>query len=264
MIDIIIPIYNSIKTLENTLNSIIKQTIKDKINVMLVDDNSTDNYSNIINKYSKLININYIKLNKNLGAGITRQAGLDNSDNEYIIFLDSDDLFYSTQSVQLLYNEIILGYDYVDSMVFDENKKINYKNDGDLHGKIYRRKFIKNHNIKFNETRYHEDNAFNSIVLINNPKKSSINEITYVYSDNKLSLTKADENKEWERLEVYIYNMKYVIGYAKDNDCSLERINEYLNKKYNYLNRIAKNLNDNDIIQLNDWLTKYGFKKISF
>lgn len=263
MIDIIIPIYNSRKTLERTLDSIIKQTIKDKINVILVDDNSIDNYVSLIDKYTKLIKIKYIKHHKNLGAGKTRQTGLDNSNSEYIMFLDSDDIFYSTKAVELLYKKIILGYDYVDSMVYDELKKICYKSDSDLHGKIYRRKFIIDKKIKFNETRYHEDNAFNNIVLINKPKKSSIKEISYIYCNNQLSLTKINKYNEWEQLEVYIYNMKYVMDCVKDNNCSIELINKYLDNKYNYLNNLVKKFNDKQIEQVNKWLTKYGFKEIN-
>lgn len=261
MIDIIIPIYNSKKTLEKTLDSIYNQTIKEKINVIIVDDHSKDDYANIINKYSNL-NIKYIKHSENKGAGISRQTGLNNSNGKYIIFLDSDDLFYTKDSVQLLYNEIELGYDYVDSVVYDEYSNINYYSDSDLHGKIYLRKFIEDKNIQFNATRYHEDNAFNNIVLINNPLKSKLTKTTYIYSYNNLSLTQLKSNKELENIETYIYNMNYVIDNAKNNNCLEELITKYLTAKYNYLNNLIKKLNYTEKNKINDLLIKYGFDKI--
>ena len=90
MIDIIIPIYNARKTLELTLMSIKLQTIINKINIYLIDDNSSEDYKDILNKY-KDMNIIYIKLDKNNGPAVARQKGIEMSSSKYIMFIDADD-----------------------------------------------------------------------------------------------------------------------------------------------------------------------------
>ena len=79
---------------------------------------------------------------------------------------------------------------------------------------MYRRKFLNENDICFNDSRYHEDNSFNNLVLLNNPKQDVISDVTYVYCYNPSSLTNYDISTEWERLEIYIYNMRYVVDYA--------------------------------------------------
>ena len=133
MSDIIIPIYNSGNTLEKTLMSLKLQTLIDKINIYLIDDNSIENYDELLNKY-KDMNINYLKLDKNVGPGQARQKGLEISNGEYKLFIDSDDLFYDSDSVKKLYEEIIKGYDYVIGITYEEKRQIEIYNSSDLHG----------------------------------------------------------------------------------------------------------------------------------
>ena len=262
MIDIIIPLYNCIDTLEKTLLSISNQDIKDKFTIILVDDKSTQDYHLIIKKFQNLLNIKYYRLDKNVGPGIARQYGIDHSKNQYIIFIDADDLFPKENSISMIYNIIKQGYDYVSSLVYNEYLKINISNSGDLHGKIYLRKFIEDNNIRFNNSRFHEDNLFNSLVLINNPKKININEVTYIYSYNQKSLTKKEESKEFDRLKIYIQNMKYVVDKTKDK-CNKKLLDEYLTIKYSYLKSIYKEIDNNKRKQLNKWLKENNLKIIN-
>ena len=164
MVDIIIPVYNARKTLPLTLMSINLQEVSFKYKVTIIDDYSTEKYDDILDYYRKYLDIDYKRLDKNGGGGVARQVGLDITNNPYIIFMDADDFFYDTDSLQNLYFEIEKGYDIVSAGEYDELKDINMINDGDLHGKIYRRKYLVDNNIRFNETRFHEDNYFNSMV----------------------------------------------------------------------------------------------------
>ena len=77
MIDIIIPCYNAHKTLGITLNSIINQSIKDIINVILVDDCSNENYNYFVETYKKYISIKEVKTKENVGAGLAREEGIN-------------------------------------------------------------------------------------------------------------------------------------------------------------------------------------------
>ena len=111
MIDIIIPCYNAHDTVEKTLQSIVFQTIKDKIKVYLVDDASDKPYDYLIDRYNKYFKINIIKLDKNVGAGLAREEALKRTKSKYVMFLDSDDYLYTYNALEILYEEIDKGYD---------------------------------------------------------------------------------------------------------------------------------------------------------
>lgn len=261
MIDIIIPIYNAKKTLPYTLMSICMQTIKDKVNVLLVDDSSKEEYGEIIKKYSKEIKIKIVRLEKNSGPGIARQYGMEHSRSKYICFMDSDDLFNTQDSLELLYNEIEKGNDLVYSSVYHEDQDKVYQPLGDLHGKIYRRNFIIKNKIHFNETRYHEDNAFNNLVIVHGAKMSFINHITYDYLNNRESTTKKELEKGFDRLEIYIDNMEYVVKEAEKHQCSEELIIDYIYRHYGYLNYVAQRVNMDKKNKIKSWLKKYDFMR---
>ena len=88
-VSIIIPMYNSAKHIEKCINSVINQTYTN-IEIIVVDDNSSDNSAGIIeSKYDNRIKI--IKLNNNVGAASARNIGIDASTGDLICFLDSDD-----------------------------------------------------------------------------------------------------------------------------------------------------------------------------
>lgn len=92
-ISIITPVYNCEKFIKETLDCVLKQTYK-KWEWLLIDDCSSDNSANIIKEYaSKDKRIKYFKMDKNSGAAIARNKGLDNSTGRFIAYLDSDDLW---------------------------------------------------------------------------------------------------------------------------------------------------------------------------
>lgn len=93
-ISIIIPIYNAEDYLKNTIHSIISQTFGfENIELILIDDCSTDNSKKIIKHFeNKYKNIFAIYLNKNHGsAGTPRNYGIKSASAEYIMFIDADD-----------------------------------------------------------------------------------------------------------------------------------------------------------------------------
>lgn len=256
MIDIIIPAYNANNTIEYTLMSVAMQTIKDKVKIYIIDDCSLNDYNYIVDNFGKELNITLLRLDKNSGTGIARQYGLDNSNGDYIYFLDADDLFLNPESLENLYNNII-GKDLVYGYVYNEELDINNINLGDLHGKLYRRDFINKYNIRFNNSRFHEDNAFNSLVLLHNPIYKQIDNIILFYSYNKKSITRDSEENEFNRLEIYIDNMDYVLSLSKD--CKKELIVDYLKTKYNFLLKKYESSNDIRKDKLKTWLNKYDF-----
>ena len=237
MIDIIIPCYNAHSTIEKTLNSIIIQNIKDKVKVLLVDDASNKSYESIVDKYKEYIDISLLTLKENVGPGIAREKGIKYTKSKYIVFIDSDDLFMNAYSLEVLYNAIEEGYDLVASQQYNEKGDIYIVTSGDLHGKIYRRKYIEDNNIHFNNTRVHEDNYFNNYVFLSGARLKKVEICTYYYVYNEKSITNADD-LEIERLEIYFNNCKELVDIAKKNNYDQPRLYSFLAIKYVYINKL--------------------------
>ena len=107
-ISIIIPVYNVEKYLDNCFNSILNQTFGfENLEVIFVDDCSTDNSPNIIKSFSdKYENVKLIQLEENSGyAGRPRNVGIKSASSDYIMFLDPDDEFLKN-ACEILYGEI--------------------------------------------------------------------------------------------------------------------------------------------------------------
>ena len=90
MISVIIPIYNTGKYLERCIDSILKQTYKE-LQVILVNDGSTDNSLSIMKEYMKQDPRIFIIDRPHEGVSAARNAGLKEATGEYISFIDSDD-----------------------------------------------------------------------------------------------------------------------------------------------------------------------------
>ena len=224
MIDIIVPSYNAHKTINQTLLSIAIQDNINDINVYIINDGSKKDYSEQIEIFSKLMKIKELKIEDNKGPGFARQYGIDNSDSDYIVFIDSDDMLLESNSIIKLYNMAISAdYDVVVSNFIEEidNGVIVHNNDTIfMHGKIYKRKFLTNNDIRFNNTYHNEDNGFNALILLHNPKMIFMEDQTYIWKNNKDSITRRN-NREYSfaGLAGYIYNLEWAISVAIDHSC---------------------------------------------
>lgn len=89
-ISVIIPVYNAEKFLDKCLEHLIHQTYKN-LEIIIVDDGSTDNSADIYNKYAKADNRIIIKKQKNSGPSVALNAGLAIATGDYIHFHDHDD-----------------------------------------------------------------------------------------------------------------------------------------------------------------------------
>ena len=105
LISIIIPVYNAEKYLEKCLDSLINQTYTN-IEIILVDDGSTDNSYEICNEYSKRDNRIIVIKQENQGVSSARNHALDISHGAYVGFVDSDD-FIEAHMYEVLYNNMI-------------------------------------------------------------------------------------------------------------------------------------------------------------
>ena len=108
-VSVIMPIYNAEKYLKNALDSVISQSMGfENIELILVDDKSTDNSRSIMEEYSsKYPNVKSIFLEENTGCpGIPRNIGIKNATSDYIMFIDNDDE-YLPEICDKLYDTMI-------------------------------------------------------------------------------------------------------------------------------------------------------------
>lgn len=90
-VSVIVPVYNTESMLENCIESLLAQTLKE-IEIIFIDDKSTDSSLDILYKYKKKDHrINIICNEENIGAALSRNRGLDIAKGKYILFVDSDD-----------------------------------------------------------------------------------------------------------------------------------------------------------------------------
>ena len=126
---VIIPLYNKEKEIKNTIESVLHQTYKAD-EIIVVDDGSIDNGVEIIEKYFK----DKVKLIKqqNCGVSCTRNRGIQEAKNEYLCFLDADDLWEET-FLEEIKNLII---DFPDAIVYTTAQKMIDENGKVIKGKI--------------------------------------------------------------------------------------------------------------------------------
>lgn len=129
-VSVVIPIYNTEKYLRQCVNSVLRQTYKN-IEVVLVDDGSTDDSPVICDEYESM-RANIVCVHqKNGGLSAARNTGIRNATGDYILFLDSDDYWDDPCLVEKLVNETkngevdIVNYRYK-HFYEDKNKMIDY------------------------------------------------------------------------------------------------------------------------------------------
>lgn len=208
LVSVIVPVYNVEKYLKKCVDSIINQTLKD-IEIILVDDGSTDNCPSIIDEYARNDDRVIAIHKENGGQGSARNKGLDISSGDYIGFVDSDDWIDSNMYEQLYISAQKENADIAvcNRKVFDENSnlkiavnvsekiiEINKNNIIDyvidqmfyphtvvVYNKIFKKSIIYNHNIKFKEVIDvgSEDTLFNYEVLLHVKKIIEVNSVNH-------------------------------------------------------------------------------------
>ena len=126
LISVIVPCFNSGKTLTKTLDSIINQTWENK-EIILVNDGSKDKYTlEVINKFKKDYMISVIN-QENLGLPSARNKGVEHAKGTYLFFLDSDD-WIESDALDLMYKSLKANNDasfvYSDAILEGDVKKI--------------------------------------------------------------------------------------------------------------------------------------------
>jgi len=145
LVSVIVPVFNHAHTLEVCLNTIILQANNQPIELIIVNDGSTDHFNatleNIFKKFPNIKSLNPIVINQpNLGAPVARNSGFKEARGEYVIFVDADTICYprmieimrnvldKTPQASYAYSQFYFGWKKMKSHTFDNDllKKINY------------------------------------------------------------------------------------------------------------------------------------------
>lgn len=239
-ISIIVPVYNVEQYLEQCLNSLVNQSLKD-IEIIVVIDGATDNSLKIAKKYEEYSNFLIVE-SENRGLGAARNLGLKYANGEYILFVDSDDFIdhdmcrdlyicakeYNSNIIQcghqLYYEEgkteNILYGPYATVKEYDSQECLKMFFNGLISGyvwnKLYRHDFIKKYNIKNPEGVCYEDMIVTLKTLNHADKVIILNKPLYIYRQRLFSLSKGlTSNKILD----YINQARDCISYT---NCSLE------------------------------------------
>ncbi len=238
-VSITVPVYNVEKYLEKCLDSLIGQTLKD-IEIICINDGSTDNSLSILEKYAKKDSRIKIINQENQGIANTRNKSIKLAQGEYIGFVDSDD-WVSCDFFEKLYNAalkyeadiaaagIIRATDKHEKM-FLEFKKETVTNNTDkkfeicdipdksyVCNKIYKLSKIRYFGLKFKNDVTYEDIIFTPEAVHKLSTLVTVPDTYYFYYKRQGSITNTKSNKNNHSYAVEIANK-----YFKENNIDIE------------------------------------------
>lgn len=205
ILEIIIPAYNCSNTLNRTLDSLVYQTNKN-FKVLIIDDCSTEDIKSIINTYFDKLDIAYIKNEKNIGCGMTRQVGIDNSKADYISFLDADDILLPNAINDWLAEINRNQPDVICSpFLYSKQNTLDVKTDGFFmtHGKVYNTNFLQKYDIReSDQVRCNDDIYLNWQVFDLAEKISLLKTFTNIYYIREDSVSHSKGFTFWATVEI--------------------------------------------------------------
>ncbi len=206
-LSVIIPLYCGHETLSQTLHSIAMQSIVDETEIVIINDHDGIDYSDILSNFSNL-NIRYVVHSENRGCGGARNTGIREAQNLYVTFADSDDQFVNSLCFEIMYNRIkaegadMLAGAFESEMRQDNGIAIKKMERSPVwcHNKFYRRQFLLDNNLFFNENlRICEDTEFHQLLIDMGGKVAYTPFCGYMWRDNQKSVTHESlyKNKWW-------------------------------------------------------------------
>lgn len=252
IVTVIVPIYNVEEYLEDCIKSIINQTYKN-IEIILIDDGSTDESLDICKRYANNDKRIIIIEQENFGVSCARNKGIEIAKGDYITFVDSDD-WIEKGFIETLYNEAkekeadvtMCGYNRVigqskekiyikgEKQCFDANdysiKVLNPQTGfGFCHMKLIKRQCIDK--VRFNETlTVGEDALFNMQIAKNIDKAILLEKRLYNYRINEKSVVKKFDHNYVQKYLKFIQEIQSYLFQGK---------NETNEIKANYYNCVA-------------------------
>lgn len=238
-ISVIIPVYNTAKYLEKCLNSILCQTLSD-IEVICINDGSTDNSLSILEEYAKKDDRIKIINQENSGQSVARNKGLDVAKGNYIYFVDSDDSIHK-QTLEIMYKAaeksgcFIVATEDINQLSKNHENTKKYQTDDikyNLHNnplkhllnnvwsssviwnKLYKREVLKDW--RFIEGIYFEDWPFITCLFSTIDQYATIPYSLYFYNDENVSTVRSTFTTK--KLNDYITGIRFTHQYFQTKD----------------------------------------------
>lgn len=236
-VSVIVPVYNVESYIGQMLESVLEQSMK-QIEIICIDDGSTDNSRSIIKNYMRRDSRIVLLEQPNLNAGVARNRGLLEASGKYIVFWDADDKF-DKKALELMYRKMLRKQ--ADICVcgvceFTNDGKV-YETDGYLKtglipekdpfcrtdmceqifgfasnvvwNKMFRRKFLARHNLRFQEIRQGNDTAFVMRALFLAERITCVKRnLAFYRTDNAASLTGKSSETVMCPYESYLYTLR--------------------------------------------------------
>lgn len=239
---IVVPIYNVEKYLEETIESVIDQTIgfEENIQLILVNDGSQDNSEEICLKYKEKYPENVVFIKKeNGGVSSARNKGIEFIQGKYVNFLDGDDK-WSPDALELIYDFFEKNNNDIDFVVarkklfeaeerfhildykFDKTKVVDIFEDYDfvqmdVTSVVLKTEVVKKY--KFNENlKYAEDAEFINRILLEKHRYGVVREAIHLYRkrlDATSALQNSKNSKSWF-VETIKYFHKYIFDISRE------------------------------------------------
>lgn len=237
-ISVIIALYNKEQYIEQCIESVLKQSLND-IEIIIVDDCSSDNSYNIVQEYAKKDNrIKCIRNDKNYNTGITRNRGIDAACGEYIYSLDADDFLYpnclekaydiahendldilignfiqiNNNNTEEKYCSTLDGLNETSNMKFNYNALIDINEciingafkeyPWSLNRTLFKRNYISMYDIKNSSSGFAEDIIFSHKALFNAKRLMFTKEVFFYYRVNELSICNSTSMKYFDIFNV--------------------------------------------------------------
>ncbi len=201
-IDIIIPYYKAAQTLPRALASVAMQTALEHICVTVVDDASGDGQlADIAERFIGTgMDINVITLEENRGPGHARQVGLDETDGDFVFFLDADDTLECSLGIEKMAQTILRDdLDIVSGAFIEETESgVMVPHPANMvwvFAKLYRRRFLDRFRIRFNDTRANEDVGFNCVCAALTDRVKHIPQTVYCWHWACNTITRANHGE---------------------------------------------------------------------
>lgn len=201
-VSIIIPCHNEERYISECLDSVQGQTLSD-IEIVCIDDGSTDRTASILVEYRKKIKNLRIIQQKNQGSGIARNKGIDEAEGEYIAFMDADDFYPSAETLEKVYNKAkqnnaeicggswctynngVYAYEgFKNGLTFSEDgwiKKVDFPTYGGYLRYIYKKELLKDKHIYFPDYLRAQDPPFLLTAVACAGKVFQMKDVTYTY-----------------------------------------------------------------------------------
>lgn len=267
---VIIPCYNVEHYVAECLDSMLNQNTSYNVEIITIDDGSTDSTAEILRQYSTRMTNFRIISQCNKGLSGARNTGIREARGKYLIFIDSDDYVTSDYIDCLLKKAFSKDADIVATGYYTFNndykiiKNIMIKDENDTSllngcawGKAIKRKFFEH--LVFPENYWYEDSIIAHLVV---PRANSIYMVSkcqYAYRSNPTGITKTSVNSLRAIESFYITDLmlrSYVHFYPEDVTNTYEFINLLIEQFY---------LNEKRVIKLNSeikrtifmWQSKY-------